>query len=90
MTLMRGIMNTRELGDQLRAARLRAELSQAALAARAGISRPTLRQIEAGHPTGEIGKAQAVIAALGLQLRLEPAEPSEFDLGSLDADTIPL
>jgi len=83
-------MNARELGDQLRAARLRAGLSQAALAARAGVSRPTLRQIEAGHPTGEIGKAQAVIGALGLQLRLEPAEPAGFDLGSLDADTIPL
>lgn len=87
---MRGITNARDLGTQLRAARRRAGLSQTALAALAGVSRPTLGQIEEGHPTGEIGKAQAVIASLGLQLRLERAEQSTFGLDSLDEGTIPL
>lgn len=87
---MRGIEDARELGAQLRAARLNAGLSQEALAQKAGISRPTLRTLEQGHPTGELGKALAVLRALGLELRIAPATASTFTLDSLDADTRPL
>ncbi|QCB92776.1 helix-turn-helix domain-containing protein [Cellulomonas shaoxiangyii] len=87
---MRGISDARELGAQLRAARVNAGLSQQALADKAGISRPTLRTLEQGHPTGELGKALDVLRALDLELRLAPASTATFTLDSLEHDTRPL
>ncbi|NMM17481.1 MAG: helix-turn-helix transcriptional regulator [Cellulomonas sp.] len=87
---MDGIRTARELGSQLRAERRRAGLTQVDLAERSGVSRPTLRQIEAGHPTGELGKVLAVVTTLGLQMRLEAAPEPTFGLDSFDLDTMPL
>ncbi|GIG40631.1 helix-turn-helix domain-containing protein [Cellulomonas phragmiteti] len=87
---MAGIRDARQLGAHLRAARQKAGLTQQQLAAEAGISRPTLRQLEAGHPTGELGKALAVVGALGLELHLGPASAATFDLDALDSQTAPL
>jgi len=87
---MRGIGDARELGALLRDARIAAGLSQQALADTAGISRPTLRMLEQGHPTGELSKALDVLRALELELRIAPTSSAAFTLDSLDLETRPL
>lgn len=66
-------MNFTETGRQIRAARQKAGLSQAALAASLGMSRATISQIETGV-IGEIGvrKLASLCDRLGLALRVEP------------------
>lgn len=56
----------RELGQNIRLARLRRKLSTAQVAERAGISRPTLYDIERGKPNVSIGNYVQVLAVLGL------------------------
>lgn len=56
-----------ELGTQLRLARLRRRLSQQQVCDRAGISRPTLREIERGAPGVSLGTLAAVLQVLGLE-----------------------
>lgn len=55
------------LGENLRLARLRRKLSTEQVAERAGISRPTLVQIEKGEPTVAMGNYVKVLAVLGLE-----------------------
>lgn len=55
------------VGNQIRLARLRRELSEEIVAERSGISRATLCSIEKGTPTVSFGSYAAVLAALGLQ-----------------------
>ena len=54
------------LGERIRLARLRRQLSSAAIAARAGISRTTLYKVELGDPGITLGTCLRVLAALGL------------------------
>jgi transcriptional regulator with XRE-family HTH domain len=56
-----------DLGENLRLARLRRKLSTEQVAERAGISRPTLVQIEKGEPTTSMGNYVKVLAVLGLE-----------------------
>jgi transcriptional regulator with XRE-family HTH domain len=56
-----------DLGENLRLARLRRKLSTGRVAERAGISRPTLVQIEKGEPTVAIGNYMKVLAVMGLE-----------------------
>lgn len=56
-----------QVGEQIRLARLRRELSEEIVSERAGISRATLCSIEKGVPTVSFGSYAAVLAALGLQ-----------------------
>lgn len=65
---------TRELGHTLRAARLRAGLSQAELATRAGIGRQKLIQVEQGKPGVAVAAYAAVMDALDLVPVLQAAE----------------
>ncbi|HUG48878.1 MAG TPA: helix-turn-helix transcriptional regulator [Candidatus Limnocylindria bacterium] len=61
-----------ELGNQLRAARKRRQLTQAALAARAGMTQSRLSQIESGEGGGAPLEAWLALAqALDLPLRVE-------------------
>jgi transcriptional regulator with XRE-family HTH domain len=55
------------LGDNLRLARRRRELSQALLAERAGMSIPTLRSIEQGSPTVTLAALANALHSLGLE-----------------------
>lgn len=66
-------MDFTETGRAIRAARRKAGLSQAALAASLGMSRATISQIETGV-IGEIGvrKLASLCDRLGLALRIEP------------------
>lgn len=78
------------IGIQLRAARRAAGLTQQELARRSGVSRPTVGLIERGHPNGELGKVLAMVKALGMQLRVEPAPAQTFTLDALEAESEPL
>lgn len=60
----------RQLGEDIRHARLRRELSSAELAARAGTSPSTLARLEKGDPGVGIGALADVLVALGLVNRL--------------------
>ena len=53
------------MGEQIKLARLRRDLSAALVAERAGISRATLWKVEAGNPGVAIGMYAAVLHALG-------------------------
>jgi len=67
-------MNLPSLGRTIAAQRRTLKLSQAELSRRAGISRATLDALENGR-TGELGfsKISRLLAALGLELKLQPA-----------------
>ncbi len=56
-----------ELGNRLRSARIRRNLTTAMVAERADISLPTLRQIEQGSPTVSLGAYAQVLLALNLE-----------------------
>ena len=53
-----------QMGDQIRLARLRRDLTAELVAERAGISRVTLSNIEKGSPSVAIGSYAAVLHAL--------------------------
>lgn len=74
-------MRLQELGAEIRKARLSRDLTQAALAGRAGISRKTLNQLENGL-VGDLGvrKILALLQELGIDLRVEPeSQPRKPD-----------
>lgn len=54
-----------EMGEQIKLARLRRDLSAELVAERAGISRATLWSVEKGSPSVAIGIYAAVLHALG-------------------------
>jgi transcriptional regulator with XRE-family HTH domain len=60
------IKTLRDLGGNIRFARLRRKLSSEQIAERAGISRPTLTAIEKGLPNVSIGMYAQVLSVLGL------------------------
>ena len=57
--------NLKTMGEQIKLARLRRELSASLVCERADVSRATLWQIEKGSPTVSIGAYAAVLHALG-------------------------
>lgn len=56
----------RELGENIRLARLRRGFSMALVAERAGMSRTTLRAVESGEPAVSLGSYANVLHSLGL------------------------
>ena len=63
----------REFGQALRAARKQEHLTQAQLAAMAGVPRQRLIALEKGSDGVSLGAYAKVIAALGMELTLKPA-----------------
>ena len=57
----------REMGRQIRLARLRRKLPAELVAERAGISRQTVSAVEKGTPSVSIGIVANILLALGLQ-----------------------
>jgi transcriptional regulator with XRE-family HTH domain len=60
-----------ELGARIRAARLRRRMTQAALAARADVSLPTIRKLEKGDPTTSLATMVRALHVLGLEQDLD-------------------
>lgn len=80
MTYIRDIAG---LGSTVRAERIRAGLTQAALAAACGLSRQTIAQLEAGTFSDlGIRKVERVLARLGLRLRVDPAGTAHAGAGA--------
>jgi HTH-type transcriptional regulator/antitoxin HipB len=77
------IRNTEDIGNYLRDQRHEAGLTQTDLAARAGVSRRWLSDLEAGKPTTEVGLVLRVVGALGLIVDLRPAPHQDIDLDEL-------
>ena len=57
----------KQMGNQIRLARLRRKLSASLVAERAGISRQTVSAVEKGSPSVSIGIIVNVLLAIGLQ-----------------------
>jgi transcriptional regulator with XRE-family HTH domain len=56
-----------QVGENIRLARLRRNISSSLQAERAGISRPTLGNIEKGSPSVSLGNYVQVLVSLGLE-----------------------
>ena len=81
----------RKLGEDIRNARRRRQLTMAILAERASTTRQTLQKVEAGDPTVAMGIYAAVLQALGLLEGLsELAAPGQDEVGlSLSDESLP-
>ena len=76
----RRIQTPQRLGAALRDARREAGLTQVQLAAKAGVSRAWLIEIEAGaSERAELGKVLATVRALDLCLELSPVDDAATD-----------
>lgn len=71
----------------VRSRRSELDLSQEALAKRAGVSRKWVYEFEAGKPNAELGVLLRVLTALQLTLRAEAALSSE-DADGVDLDRL--
>lgn len=83
---MRPIQTTRAFGSAVRRARKDQGLSQTELAARAGVGRPWLSELETGKRTAELGRALAVVSALDLAVTFVSSptpDDSGIDLGQV-------
>ena len=72
-------MTPEEVGRIVRAARRAQGLRQDQLAGAAGVGVRFLVELEAGKATAQIGKALAVLAALGCTLRIETPQGAADD-----------
>ncbi len=64
------MLTSKEFGATIRAERKAQGLRQDQLAGATGVGTRFVIDLEAGKPTAQLGKALAVAAALGLQLKL--------------------
>ena len=64
------MLSSKEFGAAIRAARKSQGLRQDQLAGATGVGTRFIVDLEAGKATAQLGKALAVVAALGLQLTL--------------------
>ena len=83
---MRSVQTSRAFGSAIRRARKEQGLTQEELAARAGVGRPWLSELETGKRTAELGRALSVLSALGLAIRFVPSTSGDaltVDLGEI-------
>lgn len=78
-----------EFGEHVRGWRMVLGLTAQQVAERAGISRTTLRKIEAGDPGVGLGSVAQVLRALGvLDQAVEAIDPLASDIGRLRAGSL--
>jgi transcriptional regulator with XRE-family HTH domain len=68
-----------DVAQELRAARDRAGLTQAELAARAGTSQATVSAYESGHKSPSLQTLSRLLAETGARLAVEQAPPARVD-----------
>jgi len=66
------VRNPKQLGNLIRNARLSQKLSQQDLGTRAGLWQPTVSVIEKGNAATRLDTILALLAALDLELTVEP------------------
>ena len=78
-----------EFGEHLRGWRMVLGLTAQQVSERAGITRDTLRKIEAGNPSAGFGNVAQVLRALGvLNQVVEAVDPLGSDIGRLRAGSL--
>jgi HTH-type transcriptional regulator / antitoxin HipB len=79
----------RDFAAAVRGRRRDLGMSQAELAARAGVSRKWIYEFEAGKPKAELGLILRVMDALGIQLELSLDEQARATVGrAVDLDVL--
>ena len=79
----------RDVGNLVRDRRHDLRLTQQQLADRAGVSRPWLASVEAGHPRAELGKLLSLLAELELVLDLSvPQDAPAAQLPTVDLNAV--
>lgn len=78
-----------EFGEHVRGWRMVLGLTAQQVSERAGITRDTLRKIEAGDPSAGFGNVAQVLRALGvLDQVVEAVDPLKSDIGRLRAGSL--
>ncbi|WP_427868704.1 helix-turn-helix domain-containing protein [Leucobacter luti] len=78
-----------EFGEHVRGWRMVLGLTAQQVSERAGITRDTLRKIEAGDPSAGFGNVAQVLRALGvLDQVVEAVDPLKSDIGRLRAGNL--
>jgi len=81
--------STGDLAAEVRGRRKDLGLTQAELAARAGVSRAWVNEVEAGKPTLELGLVLRLLDHLGLQLELvKSASSDDVPESGIDLDSL--
>lgn len=73
------ILTPKDLGNQVRKARMAMGLKQAELALTAGTGLRFISDLENGKPTCQIGKTLTVLKTLGIRLTLSMPQSREMD-----------
>ncbi len=73
------IARRRDIGDQIRAVRVEAKLSQQNLAERAGLDRQSINRIEQGHQSPVVDNLIRIAGALEVPLAELVREPPSAD-----------
>ncbi len=69
--LMKALIDTKQLGKMIRAARKSQGLTQAQLAATCGTGVRFIRELEHGKESCQIGKAMMVVKMLGMEILID-------------------
>ena len=72
------IRNNKELGEAIRAERLRQNLRQLDLARKASVRQAMISDMENGVRSAQVDNVLKVLAALGLDLAVVPRRKAEF------------
>lgn len=76
------LLRTFDLGRSMRSHRVESGMTQAEMAATAGVSAKWISEVENGKPTAEVGKIMEVLGHLGCALAIEPRKEPIFDLAA--------
>lgn len=82
------VSSIRDVAAVARGRRLALGLTQADLAARAGVSRQWISAFEAGKPGAELGLVLRLLDALGLKLAIEEGRRLPQESGGVDLDAL--
>lgn len=77
------VRSPKQLGTLIHNARVARNLTQQALADLVGTGQKTISRIEGGHPGTRLDTLFGIIAALHLDLKLEPRSKTNPDLGEI-------
>lgn len=77
--MMQKILSPEGLGAALRSERKKRKLSQTTVGKAVGVDQPTVSKVEKGNPGTELGTLFRLLAALELELVIQPRQKSAKD-----------